>query len=368
MSVLTRWAAIGSVAILGFMARPSAAAPVLSNWGVTLSTQNTTDPGTGYTINSISGTYNYLTINPNGNPADTYVIGSGSGLPVTGTNPFDVDYAVKATPLDELNGGGFCQVDAVFATFKGTGANATAYFAVVTNSNPNGTSWDGYTPARFGPGDLSLTVANGPMTTQFGIGARPINLDTPGYGAINYGTTDTRNPASWGNAYTPSLTNYTSFATTSADVVAGPTWSHVDNEGGDESNMTQNAYFIANTGTSVGSATATWQQLVIGGNPYVGYDQAESQYGDANMQPYSTWVYEVAVPFSDLGLSYGDAFRVVFAPDCGNDSLALTGIVLPGTVTSPGPVVPEPISMIFFGTGLVAVGGYVTRRKMLAKA
>jgi len=30
--------------------------------------------------------------------------------------------------------------------------------------------------------------------------------------------------------------------------------------------------------------------------------------------------------------------------------------------------VPEPISMVFFGTGLVAVGGYMARRKMLRKA
>jgi hypothetical protein len=29
---------------------------------------------------------------------------------------------------------------------------------------------------------------------------------------------------------------------------------------------------------------------------------------------------------------------------------------------------PEPISMIFFGTGLVAVGGYMARRKMARKA
>jgi len=32
------------------------------------------------------------------------------------------------------------------------------------------------------------------------------------------------------------------------------------------------------------------------------------------------------------------------------------------------PVLPEPISMIFFGTGLVAVSGYVSRRRMLRKA
>ena len=33
-----------------------------------------------------------------------------------------------------------------------------------------------------------------------------------------------------------------------------------------------------------------------------------------------------------------------------------------------GEPVPEPISMIFFGTGLVAVGGYVSRRRLLRKA
>jgi len=33
-----------------------------------------------------------------------------------------------------------------------------------------------------------------------------------------------------------------------------------------------------------------------------------------------------------------------------------------------GVPVPEPVSMIFFGTGLVAVGGYVARRRMLNKA
>ena len=32
------------------------------------------------------------------------------------------------------------------------------------------------------------------------------------------------------------------------------------------------------------------------------------------------------------------------------------------------PVVPEPISMIFFGTGLVAVGGYVARVRKLRAA
>ena len=32
------------------------------------------------------------------------------------------------------------------------------------------------------------------------------------------------------------------------------------------------------------------------------------------------------------------------------------------------PIVPEPVSMIFFATGLVGIGGYMTRRRMLRAA
>jgi opacity protein-like surface antigen len=38
------------------------------------------------------------------------------------------------------------------------------------------------------------------------------------------------------------------------------------------------------------------------------------------------------------------------------------------TVEAQFAVTPEPISMIFFGTGLVAIGGYVSRKRMLRKA
>ena len=40
----------------------------------------------------------------------------------------------------------------------------------------------------------------------------------------------------------------------------------------------------------------------------------------------------------------------------------------PGEPVASGLPVPEPISMLFFGTGLVAVGGYVARRRMWRKA
>ncbi len=306
---------------------------------------------------NIGGTYNYLTINPNG--SNTYVIGSPTQAQNTyyGVNSSGVEYAVKTTTLDEANGGGFCQVDAIFATVSG----GTAYFAVVTDSNPNGTSWDGYTPARFGPGDLSVTTTSG----TYGVGARPIDLETA-YGSINYGTTDARDPASWAS-YVANASK-TSFTTNYADVVKSPTWSHVDNEGGDESNMTLSAYFLGNTGAFQGFASASWNLVNINGTPtpYVGFDQPETGYADPDMEPYSTWVYEVAVPLTDLGLSSNAPLQALdsisFAPDCGNDSLTLTPIV------GAPPAVPEPVAAIFFGTGLIAVGGFVAKRRMLRKA
>ena len=331
MRVLTLWTAIGIVAILGFMAKPSAAnalvaGPALA--GVTFGT----DP--------ISGIYNYLTINPNG--VNTYVVGQSAGL-YSGINGSGVAYLVKTTPLAEANGGGFCQVDAIFATVSG----GTAYFAVVTDSNPNGVTWDGYGNARFGPGDLNVTAGG----NNYGIGARPVDLTT--YGQINYGSTDLRSPATMNG--------------TQADVVTNPAaWYHVDNyplPSPPEPYETPYAYFKGPTTPSV-TATASWQQLDIGAITDVGYTQLDTQTN--TMQPYSTWVYQVAVPLTKLGLPSNAPLSTItsisFAPDCGNDSVTLFPLI---AESNP---VPEPVSMIFFGTGLVAIGGYVARRRMLHKA
>jgi hypothetical protein len=341
MRGLTRWAAIGIVAILGFMAKPSAAGPALA--GVTFGTV------------PISGSYNYLTINPDG--SNTYVIGSGPGYFSSPNNGSGVQYAVKTDALPGGNGGGFCQVDAIFASFLGP----TAYFAVVTDSNPYGVRWDGYTPARFGPGDLNVTVTGG---NNYGIGARPIDLQTAG--SIGGGVyPDARSPATW-TAYSTGSTP-PSLTTSSADVVLNPTWKQVDNNAGTggEAHVTKQGYFNpTDTGhTPFDHVAASWTQLVIAGNSNVGYTGPDPYY--APDQPYSTWIYEVAVPVADLGLVTGvNNLDVSFAPDCGNDSLHLSAAVyLVG-----GQVVPEPVSMIFFGTGLVAVGGYVARRRMLRKA
>jgi hypothetical protein len=47
----------------------------------------------------------------------------------------------------------------------------------------------------------------------------------------------------------------------------------------------------------------------------------------------------------------------------GSDGVTYTGSAEVNVIGT-----PEPISMIFFGTGLVAIGGYVSRKRMLRKA
>ena len=81
-------------------------------------------------------------------------------------------------------------------------------------------------------------------------------------------------------------------------------------------------------------------------------------------QPYGVWVYQVAVPLVDLGLTSDAQLAISFGMDCGNDILSMNAIY-----SSVGnQPVPEPMAMIFFGTGLVGIGGYMARRKMLHQA
>jgi len=74
----------------------------------------------------------------------------------------------------------------------------------------------------------------------------------------------------------------------------------------------------------------------------------------------------IVVPGDDIGDSF------VYNPSAGYDFLPVADLLLAGGpwdysmgvagVLGPSPV-PEPISMIFFGTGLVGVFGYVARRR-----
>jgi hypothetical protein len=69
------------------------------------------------------------------------------------------------------------------------------------------------------------------------------------------------------------------------------------------------------------------------------------------------WVYEASFPLADLGLQAGDVLGIHWTMKCGNDYLNLTADVNP---------IPEPATMLLFGTGLVGLAGF-GRRKFLKK-
>jgi hypothetical protein len=358
MRALRGWAIIGGVAVLGFLAKPDFGNTIavngnLSGWGVNLQTADTSAYSGGqatYNVNGVTGSYNQFV--------------PGSFVPA---NPTGISYVVEQTLPAEDEGGGFCDVKAIYATFD----TVNAYFAVVTTCNPNGTSWDGYGNMRFGPGDLNITVSKpSAASVNYGIGARPIDLSV--YGDINdiWGPQDQRAPTTWAGSPYVANTQYSSFTTSTAMVAQNPTWSHVDNP---DLPSSFEAYFAAGTGTAEAGVQAEWNIISTpgsqgsNGNYYAGYDQPDTSYG--HMEPYPSWVYEVAVPLTELGLQAGDTMNVTFAADCGNDSLSLNTLLLSSTggplVGSP---VPEPMAAIFFGTGLVGVLGYIARRRMLCNA
>jgi hypothetical protein len=67
-----------------------------------------------------------------------------------------------------------------------------------------------------------------------------------------------------------------------------------------------------------------------------------------------------------------DVLNDPYNPPSLNDNPTALRVELTGTAEyatlSDAAVAPEPVSMIFFGTGLVAVGGYIARRRMARKA
>jgi hypothetical protein len=243
-----------------------------------------------------------------------------------------------------------------------THTSTTAYFAVVTNASPYGTPWDGWPSTDlFGPGDLNVNVANGSQSSNYGIGARPVDNSLP----ITSTGPDNRNMLTWDSIASegPNSHGQKSITTAAAEVRLGPQWGWIDN-----GNIPSQAYFegaggapILGTppGTLLDSVTASWTQVGTAYN-----DPNDGYANEVGTQPYGIWVYQVAVPLGDLGLNASGAMvtSVSFGMDCGNDVLTL----YPGTAGAQP--VPEPVTAIFFATGVVGVLGFAARRRMLHKA
>jgi len=107
-----------------------------------------------------------------------------------------------------------------------------------------------------------------------------------------------------------------------------------------------------------------WVQVAGNGSTSSAYAGPQSTY--------VTWT-QLFTPDSSVPLEFA------FAAYAGNVQVDTTDCIWNGSSWStPDPApnpqaqayqqLPEPISMIFFGTGLVAVGGYVARRRMLRNA
>jgi len=291
----------------------------LADWGVNLELY---DSGGAYNVNGQSGNYTRF-LNSSFDPS--------SGIA----------YVVDNDDVPTADGGELYDVEAMYVTWDSN----NAYFAVVTSANPNGTRWDGYGELRFGPGDLKLTIHND-VGVVYGVGARPINLAQYGLISQIWGPLDQRAPATWDSK----AGDGTYYTTSEARIEEEPTWSYVNNPGADI-----DAYFVGDSGTLAGYAQAAWRQWSAAGDYY-----EKDPYGKD--EPYGTWILEMSVPLSALGLNESQHVGIsYFALDCANNALVIENLPI-GPNAEPRPI-PEPISMVFFGTGLVAVCVFAKRKK-----
>ncbi len=115
---------------------------------------------------------------------------------------------------------------------------------------------------------------------------------------------------------------------------------------------TSAALGINESGQIVGDASNT-----VGGAPdaFLYTDGQMEDLTDELGSPLAGWTSTVATGINDAGdiVGYGTCNGAIQA-----------FLLTPEEVQQQGQT-PEPVSMIFFGTGLVAVGGYVARRRML---
>jgi hypothetical protein len=119
-----------------------------------------------------------------------------------------------------------------------------------------------------------------------------------------------------------------------------------------------NTVFEESINLNLGGGSGFGYIHLVGGSDFARISKGDVGYGPAVDMLLNS---DLSIPATNVagtkftghnGTSYGGAG---YWPADANDPLTFS-------------VVPEPVSIIFFGTGLVAVGGYVARRRMLRKA
>lgn len=199
-----------------------------------------------------------------------------------------------------------------------------ARFMVITGMPEGGftASQVGYGGRQFGPGDLRLQIGS----AAYGIGLRQGGL---------LWALDPSSTHPWFQVYDP-LMNPISMTARDAgnkgQIVLAPQWAHVDNHLLTPGDPRGYAFFVAGTGSNVGSAS-------------VNVFETDVLLGETRL-----FAYEVAVPWSAIGIDPADYdFTASWAPDCGND-------IITSRFTTP--VVPEPFSVVLAILGLGAAAAY----------
>jgi len=267
----------------------------------------------------------------------TATYGGATQLTFDGLNGSGIQYAVggwKYTRVDGAWQGAFAapipgegwlasrKSDAQGIFFKSEATSAR--FTIVTTTSQNGSLATelGYDKRLFGPGDLKID-ANG---KTYGVGMRTGNLlwaEAPSstapqfqiYGAdggiMNMRSRD---------------------AGTLGSVVEDPLWARAGNQDLAADSDNRFAFFVNGTGSAVGSATVSFADTGL------------------FMNGAHVYSYEVAVPYSELGLTDGQSFGASWRPDCGNDVIRSNF----SRSISSAPV-PEPATIVSLAGGMAGL-------------